>query len=62
LIYNNNKTQKKMYNEFLDAFNGNKNTLVYIGRPTCGYCNLLTPSLDDMQQRYEFNYVYTYSI
>ena len=58
LVFVDYKQQEKIYNEFLNAYNGNDNTLVYIGRPTCGYCNLLTPSLDEMADRYEFSYVY----
>lgn len=53
-----NKKSEKLYNEFLSAFEGEKNTLVYIGRPTCSFCNLLTPSLEDMKTRYNFNYIY----
>lgn len=58
LVFVNYKQQEKIYNEFLGAYNGSENTLVYIGRPTCGYCNLLTPSLDEMADRYEFDYLY----
>lgn len=49
---------EKVYNEFLDKFNGSENSLIYIGRPTCGYCNLLNPSMEDMKSRYNFDYVY----
>lgn len=58
LVLNNNLKQKKVYNEFVDAFNKNDNTLVYIGRPTCTYCNYLNPSLEDMKNRYNFDYIY----
>lgn len=56
-IYESKKSEK-MYNEFEEKFNGSTNALVYIGRPTCGYCNLLTPSLEDMKSRYNFDYTY----
>jgi len=52
------KSQEDLYNEFKAAFNGETNMLVYIGRPTCGYCNLLTPSLEEMKERYDFDYIY----
>ena len=55
-VIENNKNEK-VYAEFEEKFNGETNTLVYIGRPTCGYCNLLTPSLQDMKTRYGFDYV-----
>lgn len=58
LVFVSYKEQKKVYDKFVEAFNGSDNTLVYIGRPTCGYCNLLTPSLDEMTERYEFDYLY----
>lgn len=49
---------EEVYNKFDSAFNGTNNTLVYIGRPTCPYCNFLEPNLLDMKERYEFDYVY----
>lgn len=52
------KASEKMYNDFEAAFNGNKNKLVYIGSSTCGYCQLLNPSLEDMKERYQFDYLY----
>ena len=52
------KASEELYNEFENAFNGDKNTLVYLGSSTCGYCQLLNPSLEDMKERYEFDYVY----
>lgn len=58
IVFVDYKEQKKMYDKFVEVFNANENTLVYIGRPTCSYCQLLTPSLDEMTERYDFNYVY----
>lgn len=55
-IIENNKNDK-VYAEFEEKFNGEENSLIYIGRPTCGYCNLLKPSLEDMVSRYNFDYV-----
>lgn len=52
------KKGEELYNKFENAFNGSENTLVYIGRPTCGYCNLLSPSLQEMAERYDFDYIY----
>lgn len=48
---------KKVYEQFEEVYNKNENTLVYIGKTTCGYCNLLTPSLNDMKERYNFEYL-----
>lgn len=58
LIFNSYKKQQGIYDEFLDAYNGTENTLVYIGRPTCGYCSLLSPNLEEMADRYKFDYIY----
>ena len=52
------KKSEDLYNEFESAFNGENNTLVYLGSSSCGYCQLLNPSLEDMKDRYDFSYVY----
>ena len=52
------KKSEKMYEKFQTALSSTQATLVYIGRPTCTYCKLLTPSLEEMASRYNFNYVY----
>jgi len=36
----------------------NEKSLIFIGRPTCSYCNLLQPSLDRLAQDYNFEYAY----
>lgn len=41
-----------------DAFASKENTLVLLGRPTCGYCNLLKPVLDSFSKKYNFSYKY----
>lgn len=53
-----NKKSEEMYNQFETAYNGSENKLVYIGSETCGYCQLLNPSLTDMKERYDFDYIY----
>lgn len=58
LLFGNYLKQIRVYDEFKEKFNGETNTLVYIGRPTCGYCSLLEPSLLDMKERYNFDYIY----
>ena len=57
-VYADNKTSKQIYDKFLEAFNREENTLIYLGSKTCGYCSLLTPSLEDMKERYGLDYVY----
>ena len=57
-VYADSKSSKEIYDQFLEAFNREENTLIYLGSDTCGYCSLLTPSLEDMKERYGFDYVY----
>lgn len=49
---------KKLYEQFEEAYSSDGATLVYIGRPGCGYCRLLNPGLEDMAKRYNFDYIY----
>lgn len=58
LVFSHTQKQRGIYNEFLNKFNGKDNTLIYIGRPTCSYSSLLEPSLLEMKERYEFDYLY----
>ena len=58
LLYDSHKQKEGIYQEFSNAYNGTENTLVYIGRPTCGYCSLLSPNLEEMADRYKFDYIY----
>jgi len=39
-------------------FESNKAEIVYLGRPTCGYCTMLEPSLKDLSKTYDFKYMY----
>ena len=57
-VYADSKDSKQIYDQFLEAFNREENTLIYLGSETCGYCSLLTPSLEDMKERYGLDYVY----
>ncbi len=42
---------------FESNFNGEENYLVYVGRESCAYCELMEPSLIDMAERYDFEYL-----
>lgn len=57
-VYAGSQDSKEVYEQFTTNFNGQENTLVYLGSSTCGYCSLLNPSLQDMADRYEFDYMY----
>ena len=56
-VYAGSQDSKEIYEQFTTNFNGQENTLVYLGSSTCGYCSLLNPSLQDMSERYEFDYI-----
>lgn len=55
------KQSDEIMKEFDSAYNGSEAKIVYIGRPTCGYCNQLKPILDQMTEQYELEYVYVNS-
>ncbi len=44
--------------EFIEAFNGSENTLIYLGRPDCGYCIKFVPVLTEVQNKYKFQTLY----
>ena len=58
MILVDNARNKAVYNKFIEAYEKDSNTLVYIGRPTCGYCNLLDINMSEMKERYDFDYIY----
>jgi Thioredoxin domain-containing protein len=39
-------------------FESNKTEIVYLGRPTCGYCAMLEPSLKSLSKEFDFKYTY----
>lgn len=39
-------------------FESKESHLVYLGRPTCGYCSLLKPYLDTYSKKYHFTFDY----
>lgn len=49
----------KKYVEMVNnAFDSKETRLVYLGRPTCGYCSLLKPYLDSYSKKYDFKFDY----
>lgn len=45
---------KTLYNSILKE----EQEILFLGRPTCGFCNLLKPILDDASNQYHFEYRY----
>lgn len=46
---------KSMYN---NLFIEDKRQVIFLGRPTCGYCNLLKPIMDETTNKYNIDYLY----
>ncbi len=57
LSYKEYVSDSKFYAEFEEKF-ANGDTVFYIGRPTCGYCNLMNISYEEMKIRYNFSDFY----
>lgn len=43
---------------FIDVLNSSSKKLVYIGRPTCTYCQKLSPILESVTKEYNIDYYY----
>ena len=43
---------------FNKVLNSEEKQLIYIGRPTCGYCQKLSPILEEVSDEYDFEYYY----
>ena len=43
---------------FRNTLNSSNEKLIFLGRPTCGYCTALKPVLDNMVVEYNFVYEY----
>ena len=41
-----------------EAFESSKKSVLYLARPTCGYCSLMTPIMDELSKTYNFTYEY----
>lgn len=37
-------------------YNGNETSIIYIGRKTCGYCQLFNPVIKSLSEKYQFDY------
>lgn len=44
--------------EFIEAYNGSKTQLIYLGRATCGYCVKFLPVLKQIQANYDLQPLY----
>lgn len=49
---------ESIYEKFTSAFNASTKKVVYIGRTGCSYCTLYEPNLEEMSDRYDFEYLY----
>ena len=56
--YDVSKFKKINYDEFMDTYKGDKQTLIYIGRATCIHCVNFIPVLKDAQDKYDYETYY----
>lgn len=54
-VYKESEITLKQFDQELKS---TSNRLIYLGRPTCSYCKLLNPILDDLKTRYNFTDFY----
>ena len=53
-----NKKQEDTIKEIEQLMNTTTGELIYLGRPTCSYCQQFSPILEDASDKYEFGYYY----
>lgn len=46
------------FQKLYDSILVEEKEILFLGRPTCGFCNLLKPILDDISKQYHFEYRY----
>lgn len=44
--------------EWEKAFYGEEAKILYLGRPTCGWCNKFKPGLDNLSEQFNIEYTY----
>ena len=52
------KEDNAVVSSFHNAFAGADAKLIYIGRPTCGFCNLVNPTIEEFAEKYNLDYLY----
>ena len=52
------KENEKIMNDYKDLKNSKTEQLIYIGRPTCSYCQQLSPVLEEITDMYQVKYHY----
>ena len=52
------QAQEKTIDEIDKLMDTKEGELIYLGRPTCSYCQQFTPILEDASDKYEFGYYY----
>lgn len=50
--------QSWKFQKLYDSLLKENQEILFLGRPTCGFCNLLKPILDDTSKKYHFEYRY----
>ncbi len=50
------KEENKIVNNIKNIKNSSSPQIIYLTRPSCSYCNLLEPIMDDLKEEYNLNY------
>lgn len=58
MSFQSTNTSKEMVANFNTALNSNTNQMVYLGRPTCSYCQKLNPYIGNFVTNYNLKYTY----
>ncbi len=57
-LYLNYKKGQAYVNKFNDLLNKNTVQIVYLGKTGCSYCELFSPVIDELKNKYNFDYLY----
>lgn len=57
-IVTTNIKNNKIYDNFEAKLNAKEPQIIFLGRPTCYYCQLTTPIMDELTSKYNFSYEY----
>jgi predicted bacteriocin transport accessory protein len=57
-IYTSNEKTKEIFVNHKEVIASKENQIIYLGRPTCSYCQMFQPVLTDLDEQYNFGYHY----
>lgn len=54
----NNQKSHKIVNNVKELYESSDINIIYIGRDDCGYCQMFTPVIDDLKEKFNIKYTY----